>query len=269
MRYFFLESHGLTDADPRPAPRRAGARPLPGRRRLLRPRHGVVAPGLERGVGLPRRLRLPRVLPRHRLGAAARLPGRRPARRASARTSASSTTASRGRSRWARSSPTSRSGRGTRRPSHAGNFLQPRRSRSGTAAGGMDRPPDRGQPLRRGAVRPLVVRGADVPRLPLPQDALRPGRREADHAAASSSSVHPSCEVAQPPMCTWGAKGFAEVWLNPANDWIYPHLRDGGGAHGRAGAPVTRTPDDLRAAGARTRPPASCCWPRPRTGPSS
>jgi 1,4-alpha-glucan branching enzyme len=28
----------------------------------------------------------------------------------------------------------------------------------------------------------------------------------------------------QPPMCTWGAKGFAEVWLNPSNDWIYPHL---------------------------------------------
>ena len=25
-------------------------------------------------------------------------------------------------------------------------------------------------------------------------------------------------------MCTWGAKGFAEVWLNPSNDWIYPHL---------------------------------------------
>jgi 1,4-alpha-glucan branching enzyme len=25
-------------------------------------------------------------------------------------------------------------------------------------------------------------------------------------------------------MCTWGAKGYAEVWLNPSNDWIYPHL---------------------------------------------
>ena len=36
--------------------------------------------------------------------------------------------------------------------------------------------------------------------------------------------MHPDCEVAQPPMCTWGAKGYAEVWLNPSNDWIYPHL---------------------------------------------
>ena len=25
-------------------------------------------------------------------------------------------------------------------------------------------------------------------------------------------------------MCTWGAKGYAEVWLNAGNDWIYPHL---------------------------------------------
>jgi 1,4-alpha-glucan branching enzyme len=34
----------------------------------------------------------------------------------------------------------------------------------------------------------------------------------------------PDLEVAQPPMCTWGAQGFADVWLNPSNDWIYPHL---------------------------------------------
>jgi len=43
--------------------------------RLLRARHGVLAPGLERGVGLPGRLRLPRVLQGHRLGAARGVPG--------------------------------------------------------------------------------------------------------------------------------------------------------------------------------------------------
>ena len=37
-------------------------------------------------------------------------------------------------------------------------------------------------------------------------------------------AAHPDLEVAQPPMSTWGAKGYAEVWLNPGNDWIYPHL---------------------------------------------
>ena len=25
-------------------------------------------------------------------------------------------------------------------------------------------------------------------------------------------------------MCTWGAQGYGEVWLNGSNDWIYPHL---------------------------------------------
>src|SRR6266540_2237618 len=34
----------------------------------------------------------------------------------------------------------------------------------------------------------------------------------------------PDLEVCQPPMCTWGAKGYAEVWLNEGNHWIYPHL---------------------------------------------
>jgi 1,4-alpha-glucan branching enzyme len=34
----------------------------------------------------------------------------------------------------------------------------------------------------------------------------------------------PDLEVCQPPMCTWGAAGYAEVWLNASNDWIYPHL---------------------------------------------
>jgi 1,4-alpha-glucan branching enzyme len=35
---------------------------------------------------------------------------------------------------------------------------------------------------------------------------------------------HGDLEVCQPPMCTWGAAGYAEVWLNASNDWIYPHL---------------------------------------------
>jgi 1,4-alpha-glucan branching enzyme len=31
-------------------------------------------------------------------------------------------------------------------------------------------------------------------------------------------------QLATPPMCSWGAGGYAEVWLNGKNDWIYPHL---------------------------------------------
>jgi len=34
---------------------------------------------------------------------------------------------------------------------------------------------------------------------------------------------HNECEVVTPEMSTWGAQGYASVWLNEANDWIYPH----------------------------------------------
>jgi len=35
---------------------------------------------------------------------------------------------------------------------------------------------------------------------------------------------YPKCQVATPSLSSWGNKGYSEVWLNSANDWIYPHL---------------------------------------------
>ncbi len=35
---------------------------------------------------------------------------------------------------------------------------------------------------------------------------------------------HDECEVAQPPLSTWGARGYVDVWLSPENDWIYPRI---------------------------------------------
>jgi 1,4-alpha-glucan branching enzyme len=35
---------------------------------------------------------------------------------------------------------------------------------------------------------------------------------------------HPTNQVAIPSMSSWGYMGYAEVWLNSTNDWIYPHL---------------------------------------------
>jgi 1,4-alpha-glucan branching enzyme len=35
---------------------------------------------------------------------------------------------------------------------------------------------------------------------------------------------NPRCQVATPSASSWGYKGYSEVWLNGANDWIYPHL---------------------------------------------
>jgi 1,4-alpha-glucan branching enzyme len=35
---------------------------------------------------------------------------------------------------------------------------------------------------------------------------------------------NPEQQVATPPMCSWGAGGYAAVWLDGSNDWIYRHL---------------------------------------------
>lgn len=31
-------------------------------------------------------------------------------------------------------------------------------------------------------------------------------------------------DIVQPEICSWGDKGYFEVWLNGENDWVYPHL---------------------------------------------
>jgi 1,4-alpha-glucan branching enzyme len=38
---------------------------------------------------------------------------------------------------------------------------------------------------------------------------------------------HPTVQVAQPVMSSWGYKGYNEVWLEGSNDWIYRHLHEG------------------------------------------
>ena len=35
---------------------------------------------------------------------------------------------------------------------------------------------------------------------------------------------NPKCQVATPSLSSWGYRGYAEVWLDGANDWIYRHL---------------------------------------------
>ncbi len=38
---------------------------------------------------------------------------------------------------------------------------------------------------------------------------------------------YPNLQVAQPVMSSWGYKGYAEVWCEDSNDWIYRHLHEG------------------------------------------
>lgn len=35
---------------------------------------------------------------------------------------------------------------------------------------------------------------------------------------------YPENQVVDIPMCSWGAGGYNDFWLNPSNDWIYKHL---------------------------------------------
>lgn len=35
---------------------------------------------------------------------------------------------------------------------------------------------------------------------------------------------NPVQQQATPPICSWGAGGYAGVWLDPVNDWVYRHL---------------------------------------------
>lgn len=35
--------------------------------------------------------------------------------------------------------------------------------------------------------------------------------------------MHPNCQQSALPMSSWGEGGYSYVWLNPDNDWIYPH----------------------------------------------
>lgn len=38
--------------------------------------------------------------------------------------------------------------------------------------------------------------------------------------------LYPVNHTALPPLSTWGAGGYCEVWLDESNDWIYPHLHE-------------------------------------------
>jgi 1,4-alpha-glucan branching enzyme len=38
---------------------------------------------------------------------------------------------------------------------------------------------------------------------------------------------HPTLQMVSPSPSSWGNKGYWEVWLDPCNSWIYPHLHAG------------------------------------------
>jgi 1,4-alpha-glucan branching enzyme len=106
---------------------------------------------------------------------------------------------------------------------HAGHFLENRVRQVREHAARLGRPPLIVSPYDAELFGHWWFEGPDFlnflfRKLHHDQDVVKP------ISAPEFLELHPECEVAQPPFCTWGAKGYAEVWLNPGNDWIYPHL---------------------------------------------
>lgn len=105
---------------------------------------------------------------------------------------------------------------------HAAHFVLGRQAQVRRSAPGMDRPPLVVSPYDAELFGHWWFEGPvfleEVFRRLAAQDVVRPV------TPLDYLDRHPDCEVAQPPQSTWGSRGYTEVWLNPANDWIYPHL---------------------------------------------
>jgi 1,4-alpha-glucan branching enzyme len=106
---------------------------------------------------------------------------------------------------------------------HAGNFLLNREKQVQHLSGTINRPPIVVSPYDAELFGHWWFEGPDFlnylfRKMHFDQDVVKP------ITPSEFLEKFPELEVVQPPMCTWGAKGYAEVWLNPGNDWIYPHL---------------------------------------------
>jgi 1,4-alpha-glucan branching enzyme len=126
---------------------------------------------------------------------------------------------------------------------HAGHFLERRQQQVREQAGRMDRPPIVVSPYDAELFGHWWFEGPDFlnflfRKMHFDQDVIKP------ITPPEYLDRFPDCEVVQPPMSTWGAKGYAEVWLNTSNDWIYPHL-DMAAEHMVELARRFETPNDL------------------------
>ena len=106
---------------------------------------------------------------------------------------------------------------------HAGNFMFNRERQVEHLAAHMDRPPIVVSPYDAELFGHWWYEGPQFldllfRKLHHDQDVVKP------ITPSEYLGLVPDLEVCQPPLSTWGARGYAEVWLNESNDWIYPHL---------------------------------------------
>ena len=100
-------------------------------------------------------------------------------------------------------------------------------------------PADRRRAVRRGALRALVVRGADVPRALLSQAPVRPGRRRADHAERLPARV-PDQPGGHAVAVVVGREGLRRLLVQRQQRLGVPAPPQDGRAHGGARAPASR-----------------------------
>jgi 1,4-alpha-glucan branching enzyme len=108
---------------------------------------------------------------------------------------------------------------------HAGNFLFNREKQVQWLAGSMDRPPLIVAPYDAELYGHWWFEGPDwldflFRKLHWDQDTVKP------ITVPEYLDRHGKLQVAQPSFSSWGYKGYCDVWLEGSNDWIYPHLHE-------------------------------------------
>lgn len=108
---------------------------------------------------------------------------------------------------------------------HAANFIFNREKQIEWLAGSLDRPPLVVAPYDAELFGHWWFEGPEwinflLRHMDAGQDTVKP------LTPSEYLERFPVLQSCQPPMCTWGANGYCEVWLDPSNDWIYPHLHE-------------------------------------------
>lgn len=104
---------------------------------------------------------------------------------------------------------------------HAAHFVEERLLQAERARGGMERPPLIVSPYDAELFGHWWFEGPQFIEQVFRNLASTPGLVPVTPPAYLAR--YDRCDVASPEMSTWGADGYAEVWLNETNDWIYPH----------------------------------------------
>jgi 1,4-alpha-glucan branching enzyme len=131
---------------------------------------------------------------------------------------------------------------------HAADFVGNRSRQIDWLGGGMDRPPLVASMYDAELFGHWWFEGPDWLEL-----VLRglPGAGVAVISPAQYLEAHPVTQVARPTASSWGERGYYDVWLTGANDWILPPLHDAGRRMGelvrRHGAPGAARPAAGRA----------------------